>query len=179
MLLLGNTAFKFGHAHPHFNFVISDHVRFLTKQPKGLLGHVEVTDDSNIPRFSSRAMMLCDPGLAADTSNVPESISSSSDRDVSKLLFNVVAITPVGPVFSQPLQYKPRGNNEWPDILVKVIKLMFTFRTVANLPLEERVRYCLAWWICGNQTAEWDRWGGFCSQYCWWPGHRKCPPLLQ
>ncbi|KAJ4944822.1 hypothetical protein JOQ06_013362, partial [Pogonophryne albipinna] len=56
------------------------------------------------PLFSSRVLMLCDPGFAADVFNVPESMSSSTDRTVSKLLFKVVAITPVGPVFSQPLQ---------------------------------------------------------------------------
>lgn len=56
--------------------------------------------------------MLCEPGLAADTSNDPESMSSTKDRAVSKLLFIVVAITPVGPVFSQPLQYRPRKKDD-------------------------------------------------------------------
>ncbi|PWA21522.1 hypothetical protein CCH79_00003474 [Gambusia affinis] len=55
-----------------------------------------------------RALTALDPGLAADTPNAPESMSSSRDRAVSKLLFIVVAITPVGPVFSQPLQYNPK-----------------------------------------------------------------------
>lgn len=63
--------------------------------------------DSRVPLFSSRPLMFCEPGLAADTSNIPESMSSTKDRAVSKLLFIVVAITPLGPVFSQPLQYRP------------------------------------------------------------------------
>lgn len=58
--------------------------------------------------------MICDPGLAEDTFKLPESISSTKDRAVSKLLFIVVAITPVGPVFSQPLQYKPRKKDMFP-----------------------------------------------------------------
>lgn len=57
--------------------------------------------------------MLFEPGLAADTSNVPESMSSTTERAVSKLLFIVVAITPVGPVFSQPLQYRPGKKDEF------------------------------------------------------------------
>lgn len=60
-----------------------------------------------VPLVCSRALMLCAPGFSADTSSVPESMSSISDRAVSKLLFMVVAITPVGPVFTQPLQYRP------------------------------------------------------------------------
>lgn len=54
--------------------------------------------------------MVWEPGLADVTSRLPESMSSTRDRAVSKLLFMVVAITPVGPVFSHPLQYKPKEN---------------------------------------------------------------------
>lgn len=60
-----------------------------------------------VPLFSKRSLMPCAPDLAADTSSTPESMSSTRDRAVSKLLFMVVAITPVGPVFTQPLQYRP------------------------------------------------------------------------
>lgn len=51
--------------------------------------------------------MVWEPALAADRSTVPEAMSSIRDVAVSKLLFMVVAMTPVGPVFSHPLQYKP------------------------------------------------------------------------
>lgn len=60
-----------------------------------------------VPLFSRRPAMLWEPALAADRSTVPEAMSSIRDFAVSKLLFMVVAMTPVGPVFSHPLQYKP------------------------------------------------------------------------
>lgn len=56
--------------------------------------------------------MLCEPGFSVETSSVPEFKSSTTDRAVSKLLFMVVAITPVGPVFNQPLQYRPRSRKK-------------------------------------------------------------------
>lgn len=65
------------------------------------------------PLCSSRAPMSCDPAVSADTSRAPDSMSSTKERAVSKLLFMVVAITPVGPVFSHPLQYKPMGQTDW------------------------------------------------------------------
>ena len=86
----------------------------LPGQKTGLRECDETTHgDGVIPLFSSRPLMLCEPDLAADMSNVPESMSSTSDRAVSKLLFMVVAITPVGPVFSQPLQYRPIGKDRF------------------------------------------------------------------
>lgn len=57
-----------------------------------------------VPLCSSRVLILCAPDLAADMSKFPESKSSITDRAVSKLLFIVVAITPIGPVLSHPLQ---------------------------------------------------------------------------
>lgn len=63
------------------------------------------------PLFSRRPVMLWEPALTTDKSTVPEAMSSINDFAVSKLLFMVVAITPVGPVFSHPLQYKPEKKH--------------------------------------------------------------------
>lgn len=64
-----------------------------------------------VPLFSRRPAILWEPALAADKSSNPEAMSSISDIAVSKLLFIVVAMTPVGPVFSHPLQYKPEKKH--------------------------------------------------------------------
>lgn len=66
-----------------------------------------ISKAERVPLFSRRAAILWEPALAADKSTNPEAMSSISDIAVSKLLFIVVAMTPVGPVFSHPLQYKP------------------------------------------------------------------------
>lgn len=68
-----------------------------------------------IPLFSSRGAMPCAPSLASDRSMAPESRSWSSTRPVSKLSFMVVAMTPVGPLFTQPLQYRPAARGTEPD----------------------------------------------------------------
>ncbi|KAI4799211.1 hypothetical protein KUCAC02_017847, partial [Chaenocephalus aceratus] len=63
----------------------------------------EISLKKAIKLFRLMESMLEQDAAEADVFNVPESMPSSMDRTVSKLLFKVVAITPVGPVFSQPL----------------------------------------------------------------------------
>lgn len=102
--------------------------------------------------------MLCAPDLAADTSSVPESMSSISDRAVSKLLFIVVAITPVGPVFTQPLQYRPGGTRLCPlkrfslyeyGFLVKDRCVFWTCRFLDSAQFV---------WDDGLAGVKWHRW---------------------
>lgn len=69
------------------------------------------SEEEWVPLFSRRPVMLWEPALTTDKSTVPEAMSSINDFAVSKLLFMVVAITPVGPVFSHPLQYKPKKKH--------------------------------------------------------------------
>lgn len=128
--------------------------------------------DSRVPLSSSRPLMLCEPGLAADTSTVPDSMSSTTERAVSKLLFMVVAITPVGPVFSQPLQYRPGKTDGYINFFFNVLNVLACWVVVfcrvftEYLQCVEHGPCCLGRWLCVSQTALRDRWGGSCSRYC-------------
>lgn len=135
--------------------------------------------------------MLCAPGLTADTSSVPESMSSISDWAVSKLLFMVVAITPVGPVFTQPLQYRPGETRLSKLNVVSLIVFFFTQRKMFSLgpiflklcslylQLAERGPFCWGRRPCGCRMALRDRLRRSCSRCCWWSGHRPHPPPHQ
>lgn len=80
--------------------------------------------------------MLWEPALTTDKSTVPEAMSSINDFAVSKLLFMVVAITPVGPVFSHPLQYKPKKKHGLTAFfLLKLLYVKYFLNT--HLPLAE------------------------------------------
>lgn len=71
-----------------------------------------------VPLLSSRGQIPRAPGLAADTSKRPELMSSVTLCAVSKLLLMVVAMTPVGPVFNQPLQYRPGEGHDTESLQV-------------------------------------------------------------
>lgn len=152
-----------------------------------------------VPLFSKRSLMPCAPDLAADTSSTPESMSSTRDRAVSKLLFMVVAITPVGPVFTQPLQYRPGETLKASKLnVVSLIPTAFFFkcsyknvilsciflknktkRCSPYLQLAELGPFCWGLWPCGCRTAPRHRLTGSCSRCCWWSDHRPRPPPLQ
>lgn len=89
------------------------------------------------------------PSLETDTSSTPPRRSSSTDWAVSKLSFMVVMITPVGPLFTQPLQYRPAWAHSsqaqsctWPRTLLDVgsrpvpaLEVTASCRQWKNLPL--------------------------------------------
>lgn len=117
----------------------------------------ETTGESRVPLISSRPLTLCEPGLVADTSNAPESMSSNTDRAVSKLLFMVVAITPVGPVFSQPLQYRPGRKDGFTDFFFqfksfRLLSVLYVLSTCSFLNTAQVV------WDDGFVGVKWHRW---------------------
>lgn len=65
-----------------------------------------------LPRVFSNVKISRAPALLTDRSSDPVSASFSRILAVSKLSFIVVAISPVGPRFAQPLQYSPAHTSK-------------------------------------------------------------------
>lgn len=104
--------------------------------------------DTHSPRLRRMLPTAPKPSLETDTSSTPSWRSSSTDWAVSKLSFMVVMITPTGPLFTHPLQYRPAWAHTadrlslahdhgplWMQVLALALDVTSSCRQQHNAPL--------------------------------------------